>query len=530
MKSVESRRPESVAPAKLPERENPELQDRLRALFAAGYPVVSIQTPEEDFALEIVKSVSIPDPAEVWRWSAVSGLVSAEMEVGEAVSGTENAAAALACILGKNEKQIVITLDLLPHTEDKSVRRAVRDLAARFDNGAGQPGGHLVMIDHSGSMPVELEDLAVPFVIPLPDDTELEKILRKTLSKFHHGVSNIEIDISRRQLDAMVRNLRGLTRKQAERIVIETVADDRKFTADDMPRVLEAKRKLFSGAGTLEFVDKPADLSKVGGMRNLKRWLTERERAFDDEATRFGISPPRGVLMLGVQGTGKSLCAKAIATAWERPLLRLDAGSLYNSYIGESERRLRAALRQAESIAPAVLWIDEIEKAFSSAASSSNDGGLSRRMFGALLTWMQEHTAPVFLVATANDIDALPPELLRKGRFDEIFFVDLPTEEVRAEIIGIHLRKRDRDPGTFDVERLAKISHGFSAAELEQAVVSALHGAFAAKREGSAEGDDPLTTEMIEHAIATSPPLSVTAAEKVRALQEWARDRCVPAD
>jgi SpoVK/Ycf46/Vps4 family AAA+-type ATPase len=226
--------------------------------------------------------------------------------------------------------------------------------------------------------------------------------------------------------------------------------------------------------------------------------------------------------MLGVQGAGKSLSAKAVATAWQRPLLRLDAGSLYDKFIGESERSLRAALRQAEMMSPVVLWIDEIEKGFASAAAHSADGGLSKRMFATLLTWMQERKAPVFLVATANDIEALPPELLRKGRFDEIFFVDLPGLEARHAILSVHLNKRKRDPKQFDLDTLAQVSEGFSGAEIEQAVISALYDAFSAKRE--------LTTDDILSALKNSPPLSVTMAERVAALRDWAQGRCVPAD
>jgi SpoVK/Ycf46/Vps4 family AAA+-type ATPase len=226
--------------------------------------------------------------------------------------------------------------------------------------------------------------------------------------------------------------------------------------------------------------------------------------------------------MLGVQGAGKSLSAKAVATAWQRPLLRMDVGALYDRYIGESERRLREAFRQAEMMAPIILWIDEIEKAFASAASHSADGGLSKRMFGSLLTWMQEHKAPVFLIATANDIEALPPELLRKGRFDEIFFVDLPDSDARRMIFSIHLARRKQDVSKFDLERLAQSGEGFSGAEIEQAIVSAMHNAFARRVQ--------LTTELIIDGLQTSPPLSVTMAEKVESLRRWAEGRCVPAD
>jgi SpoVK/Ycf46/Vps4 family AAA+-type ATPase len=226
--------------------------------------------------------------------------------------------------------------------------------------------------------------------------------------------------------------------------------------------------------------------------------------------------------MLGMQGAGKSLSAKAVATSWQRPLLRLDVGALYDRYIGESERRLRDALRQAEMMSPIILWIDEIEKGFASAASQSTDGGLSKRMFGSLLTWMQEHKTQVFLIATANDIEALPPELLRKGRFDEIFFVDLPGLEARRQIFSIHLAKRQRDPEAFDLDTLAEASDGFSGAEIEQAVIAALCQAFSANAQ--------LTTAGLTTAIKSSPPLSVTMAERVQELREWAAGRCMAAD
>lgn len=226
--------------------------------------------------------------------------------------------------------------------------------------------------------------------------------------------------------------------------------------------------------------------------------------------------------MLGVQGSGKSLCAKAVATAWQQPLLRLDVGSLYNSYIGESERNFRKALRQTEFMSPVILWIDEIEKAFASAASQSSDGGLSKRMFGMLLTWMQDHKEPVFVIATANDIEALPPELLRKGRFDEIFFIGLPKREARHKIFEIHLNKRKRDVAKFDLDELAEKSKGFSGAEIEQAVISALHNAYSDKMD--------MTTEMILEILKTSPPISVTMREKIAELYAWAEGRCVPAD
>jgi SpoVK/Ycf46/Vps4 family AAA+-type ATPase len=314
----------------------------------------------------------------------------------------------------------------------------------------------------------------------------------------------------------------GLTRRQAEQIIIDCIADNHKFNQDNINSVMALKRQLLQGDGLLEYIESPTSLDAIGGLGKLKAWLQFRQNTLDKDAREYGLDSPRGVLMLGVQGAGKSLCAKAIATAWQRPLLRMDTGALYDRYIGESEKRLRESLKQAEMMSPNVLWIDEIEKAFASAASRNSDGGLSQRMFGTLLTWMQEHTKPVFLVATANDIEALPPELLRKGRFDEIFFVDLPMLETRKEIFAIHLNKRKRDAKTFDIDQMAMAAEGFSGAEIEQAIVSAMHVAF--------HNDMLLVTTHIMDVIKTSPPLSVTMKEKVVALQDWAKDRCMLAE
>jgi SpoVK/Ycf46/Vps4 family AAA+-type ATPase len=267
-----------------------------------------------------------------------------------------------------------------------------------------------------------------------------------------------------------------------------------------------------------------ADVSpdEIGGMKNLKRWLNLRCSGFSSSAREFGLDPPRGILLLGVQGCGKSLCAKVVASAWRMPLLRMDPGVLYQKYIGESEARLREALRQAESMAPVVLWIDEIEKAFASASSDSADGGLSQRMFGTLLSWMQDHHHPIFLIATANNLAQLPPELMRKGRFDEIFFVDLPGPEEREMIFSIHLKKRQREKERFDMPRLVAAADGFTGAEIEQAVISGLYTAFADKKECS--------TEHIIAAMKATQPISVVMREHVERLRAWARGRCVMAD
>ena len=495
----------------------------LSALLRGRHTLVVVRTSEDDHAARIVREASIDRGAAVVAWTAVRGVHEGLTEDGDAIPGTENAAAALQHLLsapGSRDDSmdlVALMLDMGPHLSDPRTARALRELVHAW-HGRNR---HIVLVETSGDLPASIGALATTIEMPLPDEAEIDRIVRATVRDLSRR-ARIEAIVSDADLRVIVRNLAGLTRRQVEQIVVDASLDDGRFGISDLPLILERKRRVLSASGVLEFVETPASLDDVGGVRALKRWIALRGKAFDERAAGFGLKPPRGVLILGVQGTGKSLSAKAIAAAWKRPLARLDPGRLYDKFVGESERNLREALKQAEAMAPVVLWIDEIEKGFASAASQSVDGGLSKRMFGTLLTWMQEHRSHVFLVATANDIEALPPELLRKGRFDEIFFVDLPSAEVRRELFAIHIRRRGRDPGSMDLDQLAAATAGYSPAEIEHAVESALHEAFDA---GAA-----LTTEMIERAARRSPPLSVTARERVQELREWARERCVMAD
>ena len=395
--------------------------------------------------------------------------------------------------------------------------RELRDLLHTIEKARA----HLIFVDGS-DLPELLRNLATPFDLSLPDAPEIDRLVKEILRARKEDLG-LQIDISKHDFEIILRNLRGLTRRQIKQVVLDTITDDHRLNLGDLNHILASKRRCLAGAdGLLEYIEAPTRIDDIGGMNNLKSWLARRQEALCDTATQFGLTPPRGIFLLGVQGAGKSLAAKAVATAWARPLLRLDPSVLFDRYIGESERRLNSALQQAEAMAPIVLWVDEIEKGFASAASQSVDGGLSKRMFGTLLTWMQEHSAPVFLVATANDIESLPPELLRKGRFDEIFFVDLPAEDARAQIFRIHLAKRKRDPQKFDIPALVKASDGYSGSEIEQAVIAALFDAFSAKTD--------LTTDILLNALKCSPPLSVTMAEKIDDLRAWSQNRCVPAD
>ncbi len=294
------------------------------------------------------------------------------------------------------------------------------------------------------------------------------------------------------------------------------------WTVPTCRKLVEAKRTRLAATGCLESILVDVSPDEIGGLHSLKRWLNLRHGGFSGKGQDFGLEPPRGILLLGVQGCGKSLCAKVVASAWRMPLVRMDPGALYQKFVGETEARLREALAQAEAMSPVVFWIDEIEKAFASASSDSADGGLSQRMFGTMLTWMQDHRRPIFIIATANDIERLPPELMRKGRFDEIFFVDLPGPQQREAILSIHLRKRGRDKAAFDVPRLLAATENFTGAEIEQAVVAGLFAAYAEKAE--------MTTEHLLCAIQSTRPLAVVMRERVEALREWAKGRCVMAD
>ncbi|MFO0839977.1 MAG: AAA family ATPase [Phycisphaerae bacterium] len=491
-------------------------RNQLTNFLLARHRCISIVTVEEEEALALVRHVALELNRPLWIWAAHGGVREGLLADSASVSNTEDPVAGLAYLASLDQQPLLVPLDLSGHLRNEKPLRAFRNLLMRAERTQAQ----IILLNPSDDLPDVVRAHSTPLELSLPDDVELEATVRATLRRVNENTP-LDIDITRHGLQTLLRNLRGLSTRVAEQVIRDALLD-RRFDDADINHVLAGKRRALQGGGLLEFIESPVDLGEIGGLATLKRWLAQRQRSFTPEAVEYGLPAPRGVLMLGVQGAGKSLCAKAIATAWQRPLLRLDVGALYDKYVGESERRLRDALRQAQRMAPIVLWIDEIEKAFASAASRSTDGGLSQRMFGELLTWMQEHREPVFLVATANDIEALPSELLRKGRFDEIFFVDLPDESTRREILAIHLRKRRRDPKLFDLAALAAAGDGFSGAEIEQAIVAAAHAAFSERR--------AFTTADILAALRASPPLAVTMREHVTALREWAQGRCVRAD
>ncbi|MFH0981707.1 MAG: AAA family ATPase [Planctomycetota bacterium] len=494
-----------------------DFMEDLRLLIRSWHPIITIETEEEqrtlDRVLQTVKSLALP----AYVWDLVQALRPAPPALPQPVPQTAKPQQVLAHILTLEEPGVYVLADLCTHLGDATVQRLLRT----FAHLAPQRRQTIILIDPIVNLPAGLARLAVPLEISLPDEAQLEQIVRETYQNLSR-YSKLRTELKREHFQHILRTLRGLTAQEARLAISRVILDDDCLSTDDLDRLLEVKREMVREGGLLEYIEAGINLDDLGGLGNLKRWLAKRAGALSPEAREFGLEPPRGVLLLGVQGCGKSAACKAVAAAWKMPLLKLDPGQLYDKYVGESERNLRKAIKQAESMAPVVLWIDEIEKAFASAAAESADGGLSKRMFGTLLGWMQEHRSPIFTVATANDISALPPELVRKGRFDEVFFVDLPDAETRATIFAIHLRKRKRDPAQFDLGALAGASEGFSGAEIEQAIVGALYTAFGQKRS--------LAQEDILNELRVTRPLSVILAEKIAALRIWAADRWVPAD
>jgi SpoVK/Ycf46/Vps4 family AAA+-type ATPase len=379
-------------------------------------------------------------------------------------------------------------------------------------------GSTAVMSGGSIHLSAELAREAVPFALHLPDRDELQQLVHQILGTLNRQ-HELSVTLGPEGMESLLQALSGLTLNQARQAVAWAVLDDNAVTAADIPRLLRRKGDAVREEGLLEFYPPEDNTFQLGGLEHLKAWLERARVGFTPEARSLGLPPPRGILIVGVQGCGKSLAAKVIARTWNQPLLKLDAARLYDKFIGESEKNLRKALEFAEATAPCILWIDEIEKGF--AAGGEADAGLSQRMLGSFLTWLQERDAPVFVAATANDVLALPPELLRKGRFDEIFFVDLPDASSREEIFRIHLALRRQDPSKFNLEALIGASEGFSGAEIEQAITAGLYRALHDKQ--------PMTDAMLCEEMRGTQPLSVARREDVERLRETARGRFVPA-
>jgi ATPase family protein associated with various cellular activities (AAA) len=487
----------------------------LAVLLKSRHPLIVCETVEEQRFEALVREVSGSLALPFWSWSAASGLQPAHPQDAER---SAELAYALRIVRKTSGDGTFLLKDPMAHLESAATLRLLRETAQEFAGSART----IVLVGPSMSEKPELSDLAVRFEFALPGPDELRALLERVVRGLPRQSPGARVALSRVEADGIVSDLQGLTLFEAERALAQAIVEDRALTGADRVRIRELKKGLVEGGGLLEFIPTPEGLDQLGGLAKLKKWIATRRAGLLPSPGDRGLDPPKGILLLGVQGCGKSLAAKAVASTWGLPLLSLDAGKLLAPFVGESERNLRDALKRVERMAPCVLWIDEIEKAFVSSRSAESDGGVSKRLIGTLLVWMQERAARVFLIATANSVEELPPELMRKGRVDEIFFVDLPGPAARADIFRLHLARRGEDAVRFDVPALAAAAEGFSGAEIEQAVVASLYEARA--------GGFPLDTAALLVSLRSTRPLSVTRAESIAALRRWAAGRCVPAE
>jgi hypothetical protein len=493
-----------------------ELQD-LVALIRANTPLIVIETRDEARVVELFRQALMHVWRELYRWSITEGLRRIDLDREDPPHVAPDASNTLLAIRDAPQRGVYLLLDMHPYLGYAGSQRMLRDLLQRRDC---EPHV-LVLVGHAIELPADIESLAVRYRPKLPDAAARLKIVREEAEHYarEHGGRRVSVDSE--AVQNIVRNLRGLDPVDVRRIARQLIFGDGALGADDLPQLAKLKFELLNRSGHLHYEFDNVVLDDVAGARRLKRWIDQRRAVFLAAEPPPGLDPPKGVLLLGVQGCGKSMLAKAVAAGFGVPLVRLDFGTLYDKFHGETEKNLRMALESVEQLEPCVLWIDEIEKGIST-DDGNGDGGVSRRVLGFLLTWMAERRSRVFLVATANQIDALPPELLRKGRFDEIFFVDLPDAATRGQLFALHLKKRALDPAAFDLAALAAASEGFSGAEIEQATVSGLYASHAS---GIALSDFALRGE-----LKATRPLSVVMAERVTALRDWAQGRTVPAD
>ena len=489
-------------------------QQDLVTLLRSRTPLLLVDSAEEGRVVEAFRHAIAQSLRPLYRWSITDGLERLDIDSDEDRETPPDASLTLHAIKQDKTPGVYLLLDFQPYLRYPMTLRLLREIVQRLDSAEHT----LVLVGAGYELPPELAASVTRYELELPNAEAIAAMVRE--EAFNYSRENgRRVAIDAEAARAVVRNLTGLNQDDARRIVRKLIYHDGALTAADLPELARAKYQLLDRDGLLHFEYDTAQLANIAGLARLKQWIAQRKPAFLGEMQAAKLDPPKGALLLGVQGCGKSLAAKATAGGFGVPLLRLDIGTLYNKYHGETERNLREALKNAELLAPCVLWIDEIEKAL---ATDSADDGVSRRVLGYLLTWMAERKAPVFMVATANDVTALPAELLRKGRFDEVFFVDLPDAKTRAEIFAMHLARRDLRASDYDTQALAAATEGFSGAEIEQVVVAALYAAAADK---SAPTQQHLLAE-----VGNTRPLSTLMAERVGALREWARGRTVPAD
>jgi hypothetical protein len=484
----------------------------IRSLLTSRHPLIVVESVEEERAVGLLSEAAEQAGLQLFEWSVTTGLRRKDQR--HAFHRTDDPLTLLKHIGGLTVEGAYLLKDFSVYLESPELRRQLRELASQWSGRRSS----LVILGETVELPPELAREAVFLRLQLPGPAELHDVVSEVLESFR-GRQSVRVELTPASLSDLVRSLRGLTLKQARQVVSFCVLSDGRLSAEDVETALCRKGELIRNQGLLEYYPAASNAYALGGFAKLKGWLERARVGFTEDAQRLNLRPPRGILVLGVQGCGKSLAAKFVAREWGLPLLRLDAGRLYDRYVGESERNFRRAVGQAESMAPVVLWVDELEKAISGSGGSESDGGVGQRITGAFLTWLQEHSGNVFVAATANDVSQLPPELLRKGRFDEIFFVDLPDLSERMEIFRIHLALRNQDPECFDLEGLCKVTEGFSGAEIEQAVIASLYRCLHEKR--------TLTSSVLVEECTCAVPLSVSRREEIESLRRWARDRFV---
>jgi len=490
----------------------------IETLIRARYPILYILSSEEDRVQRLLLEVAQKRQKKVFEWSCTTGLLSAGTSIQSQRhrnSPTKDPLAALDQVIDQVEPAIYLFKDFHPFLSKPNVAivRRLKEIALHLKDSFKT----IVLIAPVLEVPTELEKEITVLNHPLPSPGELSELLDKIIEDVR-PFEQVKIGLDAAGRERLLQAARGLTLGEAENVFARIIVEHERLSGDVVNEVFSEKQQIIRKSGLLEYCATDETFANVGGLAVLKDWLQKRALALTDQARRFGLPAPKGILLLGVQGCGKSLCAKAVSRLWQLPLLRFDMGRMFGSFVGSSEENVRKAVAVAESVAPAILWVDEIDKAFAgSQGSGATDGGTTARVFGTFLTWLSEKTAPVFVVATANDISQLPPELLRKGRLDEIFYVDLPSGEERAAIFRIHLEKRGRDPGQFDVPALAGASQNFSGAEIEEAVISGLYEAFSAPAE--------LSTAHVLEALRQTVPLAKTMDEQISRLRAWAVGR-----
>ncbi len=468
----------------------------------ARFTAISIITQEEAHSLEAITRTAAEQGFSIIQWSNAVGFGS------YLNPDTDTMKPVRALLEARNlpARSLLILKDFHPYLEDTINRRLLKELIALFR----QTQSTLLMLSPILAIPSELLHLVTVLDYPLPDRDEVTKLITTAVN-----AAGSTTEISTDDLTRLVDAANGLTSTEIENVLALSLAQNGSFNSDV---VLQQKQQLIRKSGVLEYINQSASFRSIGGLEQLIEWLQMRKEGFSTRARSFGLPYPKGILIIGVQGCGKSLAARAIANEWSMPLLKLDVGRVFGSLVGSSEQNIRLAMQQAEALAPCVLWIDELDKGFSGVQSSGmSDGGTTARVFASFLTWMQEKTAPVFVAATANNVSQIPPEMLRKGRFDEVFFADLPNKQERKTIFDLHIKNRKRESGQFDLEALASASEGFSGAEIEQAVIGGLFRAF----HDGVELDTKHITAEIRHTV----PLSKTMKESIAQLRQWAKGR-----